>query len=85
MYYWKEEVGRHAQILFYKKKVWNNFFSVSSLWIFALQEWRLSNEMEFFFLCNRKQCNDVKDSNVSPVKNGIQDPKCRGFLDFRSL
>lgn len=38
-----------------------------------------------FFLCNRKQCNDVKDSNVSPVKNGIQDPKCRGFLDFRSL
>lgn len=42
-------MGRHAQILFYKKKVWNNFFSVSSLWIFVLQEWRLSNEMELVF------------------------------------
>lgn len=57
------------------RKKYGITFSVSSLWIFALQEWRLSNEMECFFKCNRKQCNDVKDSNVSPVKNGIQDPK----------
>lgn len=79
MYYWKEEVGRHAQILFYKKKVWNNFFSVSSLWIFALQEWRLSNEMEFFFYVIENNAMMSKTAMSVLSKMGSRIPSVEGF------
>lgn len=67
------------------RKKYGITFSVSSLWIFALQEWRLSNEMEFFLNVIENNAMMSKTAMSVLSKMGSRIPKCRGFLDFRSL